>query len=264
MKTDLEKHRIAYLDSVRATKFAHSYKQKTFELLAVREGAYLLDVGCGTGDDVLALARLVGRLGKVVGLDLNPTMIKECRRRESPELGVAFQVGDARWLPFLDNSFDGCRADRLLQHVEEPGSVITEMIRVSRVGARIVVSEPDWGTLAVDAADRSVTRRIANFICDWQVRHGWIGRQLATLFRTYGLADVTSAADVLIITHLQAADHIWGFRRHAARAREMSVISNTEYTQWIAGLEQADRAGGIFAAMVGFAACGIKGRTDAY
>jgi 2-polyprenyl-3-methyl-5-hydroxy-6-metoxy-1,4-benzoquinol methylase len=41
-------------------------RQLSYDLLEVYEGQHLLDVGCGLGDDVRALARLVGASGRVV------------------------------------------------------------------------------------------------------------------------------------------------------------------------------------------------------
>ena len=54
------------------------------------------------------------------------------------------------------------------------------MIRVARSGACVVVSEPHWGTLAVDATDGGLKRRILAFRCDMQ-RSGWTGCQLSPL-----------------------------------------------------------------------------------
>jgi ubiquinone/menaquinone biosynthesis C-methylase UbiE len=41
----------------------------------VGEGSCVLDIGCGAGDDVLALAQIVGSKGRVVGIDNSETMI---------------------------------------------------------------------------------------------------------------------------------------------------------------------------------------------
>ena len=68
-------------------------------------------------------------------------------------------------------------------HVDHPRLVLAEMIRVTRPGGRLVVLDPDFETLVFDAADRSVTRRIVNFVCDHIVRHGWMGRRRPALFR---------------------------------------------------------------------------------
>src|SRR5438552_16986138 len=85
---------VLYLDTVSATSFSRDYKRRTFEMLAPRPGARFLDVGCGAGDDVLELAQLVGKGGKVVGIDRNPAMISQCvERARHLGLPVSFEIG---------------------------------------------------------------------------------------------------------------------------------------------------------------------------
>ena len=68
---------------------AQDYKRRTFALLGAKAGARLLDVGCGTGDDALAMARLVGPDGHVTGIDTSETMIAEARARLRSERPAA-------------------------------------------------------------------------------------------------------------------------------------------------------------------------------
>jgi ubiquinone/menaquinone biosynthesis C-methylase UbiE len=48
-------------------------------------------------------------------------------------------------LEFADAAFDGCRTERVLQHVADPRTAVLEMIRVAKPGGWIVCCEPDWG-----------------------------------------------------------------------------------------------------------------------
>jgi demethylmenaquinone methyltransferase / 2-methoxy-6-polyprenyl-1,4-benzoquinol methylase len=83
-----------------------AYKQRVLELMQPRAGERFLDVGGGTGDDARALT--AHRKGRAVALDRSFAMARECHARG----GVISVVGDASELPFRDDSFDGCRADR--------------------------------------------------------------------------------------------------------------------------------------------------------
>ena len=66
-------------------------KRRTYQLLGLTSGSRILDIGCGTGDDALAMASLVGEQGKVTGLDYGQPLIEEARRRaESAGLAVEF------------------------------------------------------------------------------------------------------------------------------------------------------------------------------
>ena len=72
---------IQYMDAFNATDSLRAHKQRTLALLNIRTNVQLLDIGCGTGDDVRLLAQQVGPTGKVVGIDPSVTMITETRTR---------------------------------------------------------------------------------------------------------------------------------------------------------------------------------------
>jgi len=113
-----------------------------------------LDVGCGYGADVIALAERLAPGGRVTGIDASVAMIAEAQRRTMQSgLPVSFQVGDALALPFADNAFDLCRTETVLQHVADPGRAVAEMTRVTRPGGRVGALELDPGTLYIDHPD---------------------------------------------------------------------------------------------------------------
>ena len=250
---------LLYLDTLSATDFANAYKRQSFELLKIKEGHCVLDVGCGPGDDVRMLAQFVGRSGKIVGIDNDDGMITEARQRASGKaLPVGFHLCDVHHLPFGDDVFDCCRADRVFQHLENPQKALAEVVRVAKSGARIAVLDTDWETLLVDVTDRATTRKIMNFVCDKMVRNGWMGRQLPNLFKVCGLTEIGVVAGTVPLTDFTLADRLWGLRRNAKRAENAGVISASEATQWIANLEKAGRNSHFFGALTGFAVCGRK------
>lgn len=247
-----------YLDRVHATDLAMAYKRQTFALLGVAEGARLLDVGCGTGEDVLALARCVGTTGRVVGVDNSAAMVAESRQRAAGSgLPVAFQRGDARRLDFAADTFDGCRADRTFQHLDDPDAALAELVRVARPGGRIVVSDPDWETLVVDAPDPSLTRRILHALCD-AIASGWVGRRLPGLFRAAGLAEIAVIPVTMVLTDSALAGQLLLLERAKERAREVGAVTAAEADAWWASLDAAARAGRFFASLTGFIVSGQK------
>jgi ubiquinone/menaquinone biosynthesis C-methylase UbiE len=161
-----------------------------YDLLEVRAGQRLLDVGCGLGDDVRALAALVGASGMVVGLDNSERLLEVARSRSAEiEHAGAFVHGDMHHLPFDDAAFDGCRCERVLLHSAAPAQVVGEMLRVVRPGGRIVVTEPDLDTLIFHATQQAVVRRVTHWHSD-RVRSGTVGHQLPEIFQRHGLQDV--------------------------------------------------------------------------
>jgi ubiquinone/menaquinone biosynthesis C-methylase UbiE len=153
-----------FMEKSHTLQSASIYRQRMFELLEVREGARLLDVGCGAGNDVQDLARLVGPSGRVVGIDSSATMIEQARARTADgDLPVEYLQEDAYHLPFEENSFDGCVSSRVFKHLAEPERALGEMVRVARTGARIVVAEADFDLTIVDIPDRTLARMMSRW-----------------------------------------------------------------------------------------------------
>jgi ubiquinone/menaquinone biosynthesis C-methylase UbiE len=66
-----------------------------------------------------------------------------------------------RALPFPDATFDVCRAAQLLEHLPDAGRALSEMIRVTRRGGRVVVFDFDWNTLTIDHPDKETTEPLS-------------------------------------------------------------------------------------------------------
>ena len=163
-----------------------SYKALSYDLLDLQPGQTVTDIGCGIGDDARALAGRVAPGGEVIGLDSSEAMIEKAIAAGTAP-GVRFAVADAAALPLADGSCDAVRADRMLQHVEDPLRVLLEMRRVLKPGGRLVVIEPDWKTMALypGSGAGGDDDRAARAIFEWHVahtRHPLIGRQLRALW----------------------------------------------------------------------------------
>lgn len=74
--------------------------------LHLMPGQSVLEIGCGTGQGLLALARSVGDGGWVQGLDLSGGMLTVARARVAGATNTGFTLGDARSLCFLSGAFD--------------------------------------------------------------------------------------------------------------------------------------------------------------
>ncbi len=249
---------VSYLDAISSLNSIQTYKQQTFTCLEIQAGDRILDVGCGIGDNVRSLAFKVGNSGQVVGVDRSETMVKEAQSR-SANLGlpVTYYVGDAEKLDFADCTFDACRSDRTFQHLLNPRQALAEIVRVTRCGGRVVVSEPDWETLVIDTGDFALTRKILNFHCDSCV-NGWIGRQLPGLFQEVGLHKINVDTYTLILTDCVLADKHLGVINAAMKAQQVGLISIEEAANWITNLEAANQAGHFFCAITGFLTFGCK------
>src|SRR5260370_41777367 len=85
-----------YLRNVSASDWAQRYKRRSFELIGVRPGARILDIGCGLGADIRAIGAIVGPSGRAVGVDNDAKMIARAGEVEDP---VELACADALELP---------------------------------------------------------------------------------------------------------------------------------------------------------------------
>jgi SAM-dependent methyltransferase len=97
-------------------------------------GEKVLEIGCGTGSDLLQFAKH-GALAS--GVDLTTKHVELARRRVG-DLAVVYE-SDARHLPFDDASFDYVYSHGVLHHSDEPAKIVREMFRVLRTGGRFNV-----------------------------------------------------------------------------------------------------------------------------
>ena len=249
---------VNYLDQLMALEDMRRYKRDSYRLVGAREGARLLDIGCGAGDDARALARLGGGAGRVVGLDSSARMIETARERAAEEgVAVEFVVGDLYQLDFPDDSFDGARADRVFQHLPDRPKALAELVRVVRPGGLVTITDPDWETLVVDLPDRALCRKVFHFRCDGYYG-GWTGRELPRLLREAGLAEVAAHPFTVVIDDFALADQIYLLHRYAEQAQAAGALSAEELTTWQAQLAAAERAPGFFSSFTGFTVVGRK------
>ena len=248
----------AYLDRVRDVSPVGEWKERSFALLEPAPGAVLLDVGCGTGEDVVALAQRVAPGGRAIGVDASAAMIDEAMRRAAGAASpVDLHVCDARRLDLPDASVDGCRTERTLQHLERPQEGVAEMARVLRPGGRIVLAEPDWGTLVVDPGDPAIGRDVAAVAAE-RVRSGTVGRRLKRLLVEAGLTEVGVIARTLVVTDLTQALLLFDLDGALTRAVELGRVNPARAAGWRADLVRADAEGRHLTAMTAFMAWGRR------
>ena len=108
---------------------------RVLELAALGGDETVVDVGCGNGAYLDALARR-GHAGPVLGVDLSAGMLRAASSR-APQARLA--AGDAAALPVRDQAGDLTLAMHMLYHVPAPQAAVRELRRVTRPGGRVLV-----------------------------------------------------------------------------------------------------------------------------
>jgi ubiquinone/menaquinone biosynthesis C-methylase UbiE len=226
---------IEYLDAAAATQAGRDYKQRLLNTLDVRPGQAVLDLGCGPGTDLGSLAERVGDQGSVLGIDRDPVMVEQARRRMAAYRNVEVREGDAHALALQDGCVDRARTDRVLQHLADPAQVLAELRRVIRPGGALGMAEPDWDTLAIDDIDVETSRAVTRFIAG-RVRNSVIGRQLARLAIEVGFTVSEVEATAVVFRDFETAEQILGLRRNTVRAVQAGVLTDGVARSWLGRL----------------------------
>ncbi len=223
---------VAYMDRVRATEFAREYKARALELLDLQAGQAVLDVGCGPGDDVFEMERLVGASGRVVGIDVHDVMIEAARSRAA-KLGSAaeFQCANVLESDLRAESFDRCHADRVLQLIPDPLQAIREMTRLLRPGGHLVASLPDVSSWVLEFGVPIVSARIL------AAGASWGGTHLVNAFKDAGLVDLVFAPLAHIETDFEELNATTPLREMATRAKRKGAIEAAELDTWLQDLD---------------------------
>ncbi|MBX9625414.1 MAG: methyltransferase domain-containing protein [Gemmataceae bacterium] len=119
-------------------------RQAGVKALALKPGEAVVELGFGTGNEVLDLAALVGPTGKVAGIDISSGMLAVAQRKlaaNPPKTPIDLRVGDARSLPFADASFDAAYTSFTLElfPAGDIPAVLAEARRVLKPGGRLAV-----------------------------------------------------------------------------------------------------------------------------
>ena len=109
----------------------------------IREGDAVLDIGSGSGTDVLIAALKAGPRGRVYGLDMTAAMLNKLRANiaVSGLTNVEPLEGDAEDIPLRDASIDVVTSNGVLNLVPDKAKAFREIARVLKPGGRVQIAD---------------------------------------------------------------------------------------------------------------------------
>lgn len=110
--------------------------ERAIERLGLPTGAHILDAGCGSGRNMVELARH----GVVTGVELSHTSVHLARERGAGEV----LEGSVMDMPFDDASFDLCVSLDVIEHLEDDVGALRELRRVTKPGGALLVTVPAY------------------------------------------------------------------------------------------------------------------------
>jgi arsenite methyltransferase len=164
----------------------------------IQEGEVVLDLGSGSGLDVLLAAQRVGQTGKVIGLDMTPDMIERATRHaESAGMGriAEFRLGEMEDMPVEDESVDLIISNCVVNLSPDKAKVFQEAFRVLKPGGRILIS---------DIVAANLPEALRNDLS------AWAGCLAGALEESEYLSVIRNAGfeDVAVVDRVDAADEI--------------------------------------------------------
>jgi len=109
----------------------------------MEQGDTVLDIGCGSGTDVLIAARRVGAQGRVIGLDMTRAMREKClaNARAAGADNVEIVDGRAESVPLPDEHVDVVTSNGVINLVPDKDAAAREIHRVLRPGGRVQIAD---------------------------------------------------------------------------------------------------------------------------
>lgn len=132
---DFGKRAEAY-DEARQGRISQRFYDFVMREAALRPGARVLDVGCGTGTLLRALADRKGIVG--TGIDISANMLSVARRK-CPEM--AFYESRCEAMPFEGGSFDALTVCMAYHHFADQAAFRMEAARVLAPGGLLIIAD---------------------------------------------------------------------------------------------------------------------------
>jgi|GEM_PF-91911 len=119
--------------------------RRFFQAAGIGPGMKVLDIGSGAGDVALLVADLVGPSGRVVGVEMNASILETARARVEAAgwSNVTYLEGDVRELA-LDSDFDAVVGRWVLMYLPDPVTLLKHLVTRLRIGGIVAFHENDF------------------------------------------------------------------------------------------------------------------------
>jgi ubiquinone/menaquinone biosynthesis C-methylase UbiE len=218
--------------------------------LALPPTAHILELGCGTGVVLRALAQRTGFSGSLVGVDQSPVLIAAARRlaaEEGVDQHIEFQVGDVHHLSVADRSCDAIIAHTLVSHVADPLMVLKEAARVIRPGGNVAIFDGDFASLTFAHPDPAFAKAMDEAMVATVFTNPRLMRDLPRLLQQVGLE--TMATTAYIYSEIGTGTFFAGFAEtYAPLVQRASLMTARQVEDWLLEQRRAVEQHTFFAA----------------
>jgi len=134
--------RLSHVYDVLAGSSELQFILQGLDMLEVKPGETVLEIGCGTGNALVKIVKMVGDLGMVHGLDLSPGMLQVAGARSIKGChgnSAQLSCGDGAGLPYASGVFSSLFMSFTLELFDTPEIpiVLAECWRVIQPGGKL-------------------------------------------------------------------------------------------------------------------------------
>lgn len=157
-----------------------------FKTKVIKNADVVLDIGSGSGTDVLLASQLVGKNGKVIGIDITDAMIAKAKKATGKNRfsHISILKADAERLPIEDKNIDVVVSNGVINLVPDKEKVFKEIYRVLKPGGILSIADIVLGN-PVSAESREDSKLWAECIVGASLEVGYL-----TIIKKVGFTNI--------------------------------------------------------------------------
>lgn len=230
---------VEYLKYLETRPSMLAYKKLLFAQLNRTKFQSILNLGCGAGSDLQALAGHLEENGSLLAMDLSFEMLSFCKtqfiKKESHKL--FFLQGNGMQLPIREESIELIHIDRVLLHIPQANEVVSQCIKILKRNGVLIIGEPDWGTFIMASSYPDIDAKVKNFLFQ-ETSSGYVARYIPEWLANGKMKMECIEPFTAVLNDYQEFSKMMMLDKLLLRAEELNYLSAQESKVWKQDLEE--------------------------